>query len=510
MGIGIEELLERRISRRELLAGSGRAGIVATGLATLPIHAARPRRGQPRIAIVGSGIAGLSAALTLADRGIRSTIYEAAGRVGGRMHTDTSGYWGDGHHTEWCGELIDSDMTTIRALCRRFGLKLLDLKRLRPPGSLDTYYFFGRYYRHKQALSDFLPVFRAAQRDLRAAGPVTTYRFSTPAARRLDRMTVYEWIETRVPGGHASPMGRLLDVAYTEEMGADTREQPALGLVQELGSGQTRHLSLYGDSDERFRIQGGSELLPRAIAADLPRGTVELGKRLTAVRQSSRGVELRFGRDRVMADYAILTLPFAVLRTLDCSGAGFDPLKRRTIDQLGIGHNSKLMLEFSSRLWDRPGPWGRSDGISYSDRGYLTTWDATLGQPGQTGILVDYTGGTVARSYRPRRPYSSAGDDPLIAGYARRLLHQLEPVFPGIESRWNGRATLSTPFRDPNLRLSYSLLKLGQTSTICGYEIVPQRRIYFAGEHCSVDFRGYVEGGAATGVAAARRILRRL
>jgi monoamine oxidase len=446
--------------------------------------------------------------LTLADHGIRSTIYESTERVGGRMHTNTSGYWGEAHYSEWCGELIDSDMTTIRRLCRRFGLKLLDLERLEPRGAVDVYHFFGRYYRHSQALKDFLPVFRAVERDLRAAGPVTNFRFSTAAARRLDRMSVYEWIQTRVPGGHKSPMGRLLNVAYNQENGADTREQSALGLVGELGPGQTRKFSIYGESDQRFHIKGGNELLPRAIAAHLPRGTIQFGRRLTAVRQDPSKVVLEFGRDRIVADYAILTLPFTVLRKLDYSGAGFNALKRRAIQQLGAGHNSKLLLEFAARPWDGPGPWGDSDGTSYSDRGYMTTWDTTLGQPGRTGILVDYTGGTVARSFHPKRPYSTAADDPLVDGYARRLLRELEPVFPGITRLWTGKATLSTPFRDPNLLLSYSFLKPRQTYTIAGYEIVPQRRIFFAGEHCSVDFRGFMEGGAATGIRAANRLLR--
>ena len=56
----------------------------------------QPRRAPPRIAIVGAGIAGLTAALTLQDKGIAATVYEASPRVGGRMHSDRSGYWDDG------------------------------------------------------------------------------------------------------------------------------------------------------------------------------------------------------------------------------------------------------------------------------------------------------------------------------------------------------------------------------------------------------------------------------
>jgi monoamine oxidase len=509
LGIDGDELVARRLSRRDFLAGAGKTGLAASVLASPAFLAAcGAKKGGPKIAIVGAGIAGVCAAKTLADRGVRSTIYESTDRVGGRMHSYTGGYWGEGHYSEWCGELIDTDMTVVRGLCRHFGLPLLDLPRYEPPRSFDTYYFFDRYYPHAQALVDFQPVFRAVERDLRAAGPDTTYRRSTEAGRKLDQMSVYEWIQTRVPGGHNSPMGRLLDVAYNQEMGADTKDQSALQIVYELGPGQTKHFSIYGESDQRFHIKGGNEQLPHAIADDLPSGTtIEHGRRMTAVRQDSKGVVLNFGNDEVHADYAILTLPFAVLRTLDYSGAGFDARKRRAIEQLGAGRNSKLLVEFSERLWDQPGPWGHSDGTSYSDLGYMTTWDTTLGQPGKTGILVDYTGGTIAESFEPREPYSTAADDPVVHGYAKRLAGLLDPVYPGIAKLWSGKATLSTPFNDPNLLLSYSYVGVGQTTAFVGYEGVPQGRIHFAGEHCSNDFRGFMEGGAVTGVQAARQLL---
>ena len=60
---------------------------------------------MPRIAIVGAGIAGLSAALTLQDAGLSCSIYEASERIGGRMHSDTT-TWADGMVSEWCGEFI--------------------------------------------------------------------------------------------------------------------------------------------------------------------------------------------------------------------------------------------------------------------------------------------------------------------------------------------------------------------------------------------------------------------
>jgi monoamine oxidase len=78
------------------------------------------------IAVVGAGIAGLNAALTLKDAGLSCTIYEASHRVGGRMHSDAL-TWADGMVSEWYGEFIDAGHETMHQLIKRFGLRTSDL-----------------------------------------------------------------------------------------------------------------------------------------------------------------------------------------------------------------------------------------------------------------------------------------------------------------------------------------------------------------------------------------------
>src|SRR5919109_1187612 len=100
------------VSRREFMKISG-AAVGAAALAG-PIEALAAAA-SPRIAIIGGGIAGLTAALTLQDAGYASTVYEASDRVGGRMHSDTTS-WANGQTSEHCGELIDSRHKTILKL----------------------------------------------------------------------------------------------------------------------------------------------------------------------------------------------------------------------------------------------------------------------------------------------------------------------------------------------------------------------------------------------------------
>ena len=519
-GIPVEEVRRLRraeISRRDFLKGAGAvaAGLTLSGTLAgreLIAHAAAP----PRIAIIGGGISGLMAALTLGDGGYGSTIYEASSRLGGRMHSDTSS-WANGQTSEWCGELIDTAHKTILQMAQRFGLQTVDLLQAQPMGSQDTYFFFNKYYLQKTADGDFSQVHNVLQGQIQAAPFPTVYNSYTTTGYQLDHLSLYDWIEQYVTGGHSSNMGQFLDVAYNEEYGRETNVQSSLNLVYLLGfQPKPGNFSIFGKSDERYHIVGGNQQLPTAIANSLPAGSINLNWRMTAIATNTDGsYTLTFatpsGKHTATFDRVILTIPFSVLRTLDYSQAGFDSLKQTAITQLGYGTNSKLQLQFDARFWNGTGAWpGVSTGNIYTDAGFQNTWDVTRGQPGTTGIIVDYTGGNVGASYQPKGPYSYSSD-PLVQQYASNFLKQLEEVWPGATAHYNGTATLSHPSIDPNLLVSYACWLVGQYTLFSGYEKArqpyPQGKIHFAGEHCSINFQGFMEGGAEEGARAANEIL---
>jgi monoamine oxidase len=517
--VSVEEVQEQRrrgVSRRDLLKGAGAlaAGIALSNPLSLGEHVASALASSsvPRIGIIGAGISGMNAALTLQDAGFPSRVYEASSSIGGRMHSNTT-TWAEHQVSEWCGELIDTGHTSIQNLAKRFNLALVDLHKAEPPGSETTYFFFGKYYTQAQANADFKPIFPILQSQLKAA-PVTFYNNYNQTGYQLDHISLYGWIERYVPGGHSSNMGQLLDAAYNAEFGRETTEQSSLNLLYLLAfQPKAGHFSALGTSDERYHIVGGNQQLPVAIANSLPGGSINLNWRMAAIQKNGDStITVTFstpgGTRQETFDHVILTLPFSVLRTLDYSKAGFNSLKQTAIVQLGYGTNSKLQLQFDARYWNRKGPWpGISTGAILTDIGFQNTWEATRGQPGSMGIIVEFPGGNYGASYNPDGPYTTS-DNAKVQQYAHQFLRKLEEIWPGISAHYTGTATLSHPAADPNLLGSYSCWLVGQYTTFTGYEKVRQGNIHFAGEHCSYNFQGYMEGGAREGRRAANEILR--
>jgi monoamine oxidase len=499
-GVPVDEI-QPKLSRRRFLAGA------AAGTAMLGMPRLARAKAQPTVAIVGGGIAGLTCALTLRDKGFAATVYEASGRLGGRMFSNAS-YWAGGQVSEWCGELIDTGHHTIRNLAARYSLPLDDLHAAEPNGSKETYYLGGSYYHYHQAVLDFRDIEDIVAADLSDAGYPTLYNAYTPQGLELDQMSIYDWIETRVPGGHGSPLGQLLDLAYAIEYGADTTVQSSLNLLYLLGYQPNSKLALFGESDERFHIRGGNQQLPLAIAADLGDAVVT-GHSLVRLAQTAGGrytctFERAHGTVDVTADYVVLAIPFAVLANVDTSAAGFDALKQTAIAELGRGHNGKLHLQFANRGWLQT---HNSNGSSYSDTGYQASWDVTRAQPGTHGIQVLYSGGTVTDGMSTQSPFATASDSKVIQD-AQRGLGQLAPVFPGLS--WNGKATQSLPHKSSFFGASYSFWKVGQYTRFSGYEGAPQGGVQFCGEHTSQDYQGYMEGGASTGTAVAKALAKLL
>jgi monoamine oxidase len=423
-------------------------------------------------------------------------VVEADDRVGGRCWS-IKGYFAEGQVAEHAGELIDQSHTAMRQLAQELGLKLDNLLAAEQKGTEPIYWFDGAPYTYAQATADMKTIWQQLHSDVSAASYPTLYDLYTPRGWELDHLSITDWIRAYVPGGLRSRLGQLLDVAYNIEYGGESSVQSSLNMLYLLAYSGQGQLRIFGPSNEKYHIVGGNDQVPARLASLLP-GQIRLGTELVALARNGDGtwtVTTQTGNrtSSQVADHVVLTLPFSLLRKVDLSRAGFPVLKKTAIAELPMGTNSKLQLQFTDRHWRGLG----GNGDSFSDTGYQSTWEVTRAQPGTSGILVDYTGGTIGGSFGSLTP----------TAYAQRFLGQIEPLFPGITKKWNGKVTLDFWKTQPWALGSYSYWKVGQYTKFSGVEKEAVGSCHFAGEHTSQDFQGYLNGAVETGYRAADEVL---
>jgi monoamine oxidase len=482
-------------TRAGLLRRAGIAGLGLAGLARL----APPARGAsgPTIAVVGAGLAGLTCAYRLKQAGYHAQVYEAATRLGGRCWSGR-GFFADGQIYEHGGELIDQGHNQLRNLVQELGLDLDNLHQAEANDAEVLGYFDGAPYTFAAMTDDLKKVWQKLHSDVSAASYPTLFDNYTQRGYELDHMSIVDWINESVPGGIASRLGQLLDVAYNIEYGAESSEQSSLNLLYLLGYVGAGQFRIFGKSDEKYHVRGGNDQVPTRLGAALD-GQITSRSELVAVkRTASGGYTLTFRQGSrsttVSADKVVFALPFSIMRrSVDLAQAGFSALKLQAIAEQGMGTNSKLHVQFTRRHWNDLG----STGETYSDRGYQSTWEVSRSQPGKSGILVDYTGGTIGASFDSGTPTSRA----------QQFLTQIEPVLPGVSQYWNGKATVDFWTAYPWTRGSYSYWKVGQYTGFSGIEGRQEGNAHFCGEHTSIDFQGYLNGAVETGERAAGEVI---
>ena len=506
------------VSRRAMLGGAGAVALAAALPAGLVRAQRVPASTDPRVVIIGSGLAGLGCAYRLWTRhGIRSDVYEYnAARPGGRLFT-LRGFYDGGQYAEQHGEFISTEHTEVRWLAARFGLHMDNVGTYPPHTHAQAYRFRfdGRFWPQAALNRDWHEwgwrLFRDAA--VRKAPWPTLYDKHTHWGRRWDHMPATDWIDRYIPGGLDGDFGALCASVLLDEYGGPVAEQSALNLVYLLGlygssaSGlQPKGSPQLSGTDEKWHIRGGNDQLISGLVKRLPAGTVHLGERLVAVRARGHGrygVTLSNGQSTSdqYADHVVLALPFTKLRDVELSGIELPPRQLRAIREEPMGANAKIGLQFSSRVWNTD-HW---TGNMYTDGVVQGGWETTVDQPGTPGILIALPGGEVGAALGPRYGLTSY-EGPAPDRMVRDFLGCFERNFPGASRAYNGRAYYAWSAGDPHTGGAYSYLKTGQYTGFNGIQGRRHGGLHFAGEHISVNYQGYMEGALRTGYRCAAEI----
>lgn len=488
----------RALSRRSFLVMS------AAAAACRPIESAAQLPGGG-IAIIGGGAAGLTAAYRLGRAGRSATIFEASTRFGGRIFTRRD-FNEDHQFCELGGELVDTNHTALRSLADELGVGIQRLAPEHDDGE-DIFNFNYRLYSSRDLIDssgngDFEGVARKIARDQEAL--LDSEENWTARARELDHMSLKAYLDA-LRGDAPAWVIDLLDLAYLGEYGLPTDQQSALNLVDMIGTDVKENgFRMFGDSDELFRIAGGSSSLTDALEARLP-PTVSLRPRhvLTAITKLPNGLRLRFdgpsGVVETDCGAVVLALPFTKLRGVSgLTSLGLDAEKLQTIQELGYGDNAKVMVGTKSRPWlsRERGFQAKSNGTFYSDRGMQVVWETSRAQPGDRGVLTNFLAGGVTDRNEA----------------IRKMALGFQVISPAIADSFDLSKVAEMFWARHQFTLgSYASAKVGQYTTLLEHAATPafDGRIQFAGEHTSPDFLGYMNGAVESGERAAAALLAR-
>ncbi len=495
----LDELIEMReffkrqgmekTSRRRFLRTSAVTGLALVGGRLLPPSSS----GGPGIVVVGAGIAGLNAAYKLKKAGLRAEIYEASDRTGGRIFTKKD-LMGPGLTTECGGEFIDTPHKEMHALAKEFNL---DLFNVRSPSETSltriTFFFDGRHYTEAQVIKEYAPLAKRLRGDFESVVKVIDFENNGDAIP-LDRMSIAEYLDKI---GASGWLRKLLEVAYVTENGLDCGEQSALNLLMMVSTDISEaSFEIYGESDMRYKVKGGNQRIPDELARRVE-DQIHRGHRLEAIKSKGKGFTLTFenlnGRAvDVDADYVLMCIPFTILREVDMR-VELPAAKKKAIKELGYGTNAKVFVGFKDRYWRELG----YAGFIISDEPFQSAWDNSQLQEGLAGGVTVFCGG---------RQGIAVGQGS-AQEVAARLMPGLEKAFPGVSKRMNGNVAR---FNWPTYRWtkgSYACYKPGQWATIRRSAARSVGNLFFAGEHCNLEFQGFMNGAAQSGKDAAESLL---
>jgi monoamine oxidase len=430
------------------------------------------------VLVAGAGLAGLTAAFDLVAMGATVSVVEARDRVGGRVWTIREGF-SDRQHAEAGGDMIDEAQTEIRDLAASLGLTLTRILRdgfgyVRPDKSGQPKIVARSVQHGWQRLATELEALVRRYR-------LSEQRWDSPIAADLARRSVSQWLDDERADDELRAMATGLRGFFL----ADPEELSLLALVDQFAGDQPGPGHLY-------RIDGGNDRLPAALAAKLG-DRVKLGAELVAVSVRGRAVHasVRHGRNvmNVVADYIIFALPATTLRRVPIVPA-LPPHQHQAISTLRYGRGTKTLLQFDRRFWRAPGR-PRAFGTPLA---YGALWEGNEEQSGRPGILTLLAGGgasdatqlTIEREGIER--FASGlewlGSDGAQLTASRQVVWQSDPFARG------GYAFFDSTF-DPSLR---------------EWLARPAGRLFFAGEHTSLRWQGYMNGAVESGRRAALEI----
>jgi monoamine oxidase len=487
-----------RFTRRKLL-GTAAVGTAAALLPETPAFGAS--RVTADVAIVGAGLAGLTAARALVKSGHSVVVLEARDRVGGRMFNHMLP---DGQAIEAGGEFVGPTQDRILALGKSVGV-----------GTYKAYNEGDNVYIHDGVRSTYpavpgLPnppedpqVFKdsvALLGPTDALGKQVGVRapWKAKTAATLDKQTLDQWVKA----GTKSPLMRpILDVSAQAIYGKDASQvsllfnafyTAAAGDAENAGA-FARLVSVQGGAQES-RFKGGSQEIAVKVAAALGK-RVRMNAPVRSITQGKRGVTVVAAGVTVHAKRVIVAVPPVLAREIKFTPA-LPTAKQRLLARYTPGDLIKVQMIY-------PQPWWRSKGLTAQfvmPAGPAgVTYDNTP-ESGSPGVILGFVGGRFAKTFRTLDPPARK------QAYAEQLAAAFGEEARGdsdyFDMDWTAeRYTKGCPTGS---------FAPGQMTRFGAYIRPATGRIHWAGTETADYWAGYMDGAVRSGERAAKEVGRLL
>lgn len=436
-----------------------------------------------RVVVVGAGLSGLLTAMLLEERGVAVTVVEARDRLGGRVLTAD----GVAGNPESGGPVIGESYRRVRRIAEHVGVGLgpgpaferdwwLYVNETGIPLREWTTSPANRLSDSERQMLPFLLMGYYMGQDL----PLEGFEdWINPRHAALD-IPITDYLRSK---GASDEAMRLINVS------PNTNDIATTSTLWALRDAQRRRDTAGGGI---LGAEGGNSRLIERMAASI-RGSVLTGKPVSAIRSAAEGVEVSCNDgSSIEADYAVVTVPFSVLRGIEVDPP-FEGAQKEAVEQLPYTPITKYFLVPKRPFWDE-------DGLAVSmwtDTG-LERFFPVKDAQGQVQNITCWVDG----------PSAARLDAMTESEQIDHVLGELARIRPATRGAVDVAHIVSWG-NDPFARGAYAHYAPGQVTRLKPVMARPWKRIHFAGEHTAVVSPG-MEGAMESAERASNEVLERL
>src|SRR5258708_5516279 len=444
-----------------------------------------------RVVVVGAGVAGLVAGYELKRAGHIPIILEAQQRVGGRVYTLRQPFT-EGLYADVGAMRIPRAHELTLEYIKKFGLMTSDFTMDNPKA---YFYIGGRKIRIAEANADpALLGFDVSEAERGQTSGALWAKAIKPLVDLLEKKGDAAWDEI------VAKYDKYSTREFLEMKGWSQGAIEMYGLIaNQEAVMNSSFLEVFREDSGNFytnmiEIQGGTDRLPHAFLPELL-NNIRFGAKMIAMDQSPTDVTIHYqtsaGRFQETADYAIITLPFPVLRHIEVLKP-FTRAKQRAIRELHYDASAKILFQCKRRFWEEDD--GIFGGGTITDLPIRNLYYPNHGrETGRGVILASYTWSEDAQRWGSLFHHdriNQAVEDVM------QIHPQIAQEFEvGASWMWHHDEFAGGPFAlfDPEQQtLLYDLI------------LAPEGRIRFAGEHTSLHhawIQGAIESGLREAIA---------